>query len=1206
MLDHYTDFKGQTTQLHYDSNWYIDQVTDANNHTTRYDHGASTGQGGIGQITRITHPDGSHIDYTYYPEPGALGGHYLHTVTDERGSVTSYNRDGNHRVTSIDYKNNQNQVRAREEFVYNNFGQVTRHKLKNGNYVHYQYDARGLLTAQWNPTPNDTAVPGDPKTTYTYYTGWCWADQVKTKSFPENIGRQQASETYEYDRNWNGVGCNSRGVITKITHADGKYQSFRYSQYGNKVWEENELRQRTTYTYDNYNRVVRVSNPLNKVEAMEYLKPGTSSAYLYTGDSVYKHTSRAGIVTANVYDQNWRKTSTTEASGTLNLATGFTYDPVSNLLEVTDPRGKITHHEYDNRNRKVSTTEAYRTPLARTTVWHYDPANNINRINRADGVEETKGYDALNRITWHTVPRQLPGQSPINLTTHFDYNPSGTLHKVTDANGHDTTFDYDASDRRITMTYHGNNGSQQWAYDNAGNLKSRTTVSGYRQDFLYDNRNRKTGMSWSNGADSADYSYDEASRLTTATNPNSTVTRAYDAAGRLVQDQQNVSGLGIKNVNYPSYDDDGRVKQISAAGVYDYVFGYDDAGRFKTISTGGSTKFEYDYDAASNETHRYTYLSGVTIDQIYNRDSLNRMASRVLKKNGQTIPGSTEAYTYDHMNRLTEVNRSDVADSFSYYWSGELWTAQYGGGPHMPFSEEQEPDLDTTDTVDPNANYLAPETPEAEPVPPPDDYSELPGGGAPPNSPGGRSVTYYLDRAGNRKQINDNVNESPTYTSNAINQYTTVTGCTITNGAEHEISKFKGPNDTQQVGYNYINDERLSSVNIPALNPTTTYSLFYDALGRCVKRTLNNTTTYYIYDGEKPILEYKSNDLTHPLKNVYGKGIDEILMRTENGINSGQPFYYFQDHEGSVTHLFNPSGNKIEMYRYDAFGAPTFYNGAGNEITSTAYNNRFLFTGREYAATYRGTYVASLAFYEYRARAYNPTLGRFMSEDPKLFEAGDYNLFRYCHNDPIDFTDPMGLDTRSTAMAIEEAVVPGQYEYNQMVANFQSGHYGNAAGWGVAWVTSSVVGVTTCGTSTRVQASFRAVQIAASERQVAAVLGKFENNPNFQRVAEKLGFKSFDIPRHIWSKMTRAQQSAANTKFLDRGIARGGDFLFDKPIKDINSVTGGLREELNYLTAKGFKLSSDGWSMTKSESLVLRVTEDASTASKHIPLPERP
>lgn len=35
-----------------------------------------------------------------------------------------------------------------------------------------------------------------------------------------------------------------------------------------------------------------------------------------------------------------------------------------------------------------------------------------------------------------------------------------------------------------------------------------------------------------------------------------------------------------------------------------------------------------------------------------------------------------------------------------------------------------------------------------------------------------------------------------------------------------------------------------------------------------------------------------------------------------------------------------------------------------------------------------------------------------MSEDPKLADAGDYNLFRYCHNDPVDFTDPMGLEEK--------------------------------------------------------------------------------------------------------------------------------------------------------------------------------------------------
>ena len=416
--------------------------------------------------------------------------------------------------------------------------------------------------------------------------------------------------------------------------------------------------------------------------------------------------------------------------------TTFAYDNAGNLTDVTDPRIKITHNGYDNRNRKTSTTEAYNTPLSRTTVWHYDGASNINQIDPPNGHPETKGFDALNRMIWHTVPRQVPGQNPINLTTHIYYNPSGTIDHVTDARGKMTAFRYNASDERIMMTYPllpGQNQAdkQTWVWDNAHNLASRTTVNGKTQSFDYDTCNRKTDMSWDNIGDWAHYTYYDDSRLNMASNPNSTITRVYDAAGRLTNDQQNVSGLGIKNVTYPLYDDDGRLKQMSAAGVYDYAFGYDVAGRFETISTGSSLKFQYAYDAASNETHRYSFLTGV--DQIYNRDSLNRMASRVLKKNGVTIPGTTESYTYDHMNRITEANRAGTADDFGYYWDGELLFAQYGGGPHAPYTEEQEPDLDTTDTLDPNAGYQPPETAEAEPAPPPDDTT--PPDGTPDTTP---------------------------------------------------------------------------------------------------------------------------------------------------------------------------------------------------------------------------------------------------------------------------------------------------------------------------------------------------------------------------------------------------------------------------------------------------------------------------------------
>jgi RHS repeat-associated protein len=72
-----------------------------------------------------------------------------------------------------------------------------------------------------------------------------------------------------------------------------------------------------------------------------------------------------------------------------------------------------------------------------------------------------------------------------------------------------------------------------------------------------------------------------------------------------------------------------------------------------------------------------------------------------------------------------------------------------------------------------------------------------------------------------------------------------------------------------------------------------------------------------------------------------------------------------------------------------------------NGQPASAWGNRFLFTGREY--------LSELKLYDYRNRMYQPELGRFLQPDPKEFGAGDYNLYRYCHNDPINKTDPFGL-----------------------------------------------------------------------------------------------------------------------------------------------------------------------------------------------------
>ncbi|WP_255345296.1 RHS repeat domain-containing protein [Bacteriovorax sp. BAL6_X] len=43
-----------------------------------------------------------------------------------------------------------------------------------------------------------------------------------------------------------------------------------------------------------------------------------------------------------------------------------------------------------------------------------------------------------------------------------------------------------------------------------------------------------------------------------------------------------------------------------------------------------------------------------------------------------------------------------------------------------------------------------------------------------------------------------------------------------------------------------------------------------------------------------------------------------------------------------------------------------------------------------------------------RTRNYNPGAGRFMSEDPILFNKAEYNTYRYTYNNPVVYSDPSG------------------------------------------------------------------------------------------------------------------------------------------------------------------------------------------------------
>jgi len=79
---------------------------------------------------------------------------------------------------------------------------------------------------------------------------------------------------------------------------------------------------------------------------------------------------------------------------------------------------------------------------------------------------------------------------------------------------------------------------------------------------------------------------------------------------------------------------------------------------------------------------------------------------------------------------------------------------------------------------------------------------------------------------------------------------------------------------------------------------------------------------------------------------------------------------------------------------------PTIRDKNGRIIDSSLTGNPFMFTGREYDS--------ETGLYFYRARYYDPAIGRFISEDPIGFEGGDLNLYAYVRNNPVNFSDPTG------------------------------------------------------------------------------------------------------------------------------------------------------------------------------------------------------
>ncbi len=230
----------------------------------------------------------------------------------------------------------------------------------------------------------------------------------------------------------------------------------------------------------------------------------------------------------------------------------------------------------------------------------------------------------------------------------------------------------------------------------------------------------------------------------------------------------------------------------------------------------------------------------------------------------------------------------------------------------------------------------------------------------------------------------------------------------------------------------------------------------FDPLGRCVKRWMGSETghapgshpsIYYYYDGWN-LTQEGPGGATADRTYVHGGRVDEIVASQAGGVWA----YHHYDLRGHCILLTKASdGTILEQYDYGAFGYPYFHKADGGKLGSAfQFGNRFLFTGREW--------LKELRVYDYRNRIYQPELGRFLQPDPTGFEGDDYNLYRYCHNDPVNKSDPTGLvedfaeDFRwKTACFFDSGNSfngsYGEYMGNQQAQQANSGEYSGVANW---------------------------------------------------------------------------------------------------------------------------------------------------------------
>jgi RHS repeat-associated protein len=251
------------------------------------------------------------------------------------------------------------------------------------------------------------------------------------------------------------------------------------------------------------------------------------------------------------------------------------------------------------------------------------------------------------------------------------------------------------------------------------------------------------------------------------------------------------------------------------------------------------------------------------------------------------------------------------------------------------------------------------------------------------------ATDYTYDAVGNRLN-------GVTQPISAGNRVVEANGFTFTYDDDGNLTSKQGSGFSQTLSWNALGQLTSGTTN----GVTVAYG--YDGWGRLVRKTHAGNNWHLVHDGDDLYMEF---DATAALAREYSYwGLDQ-----PHSVRKYGELYFVaqQPMGGAVQALIPASGDAVSsQFAYDAFGKSI--------ATTDPVGMPLRFAGREWDP--------ALQYYFHRNRFYDPSLGRFISEDPIGIDGG-INLYAYAGNDPVNNRDPYGLRCEERMIMSVDGVV---------------------------------------------------------------------------------------------------------------------------------------------------------------------------------------